>query len=284
MNVLLESSILVGGSVLFSVIGLVVVRKTFHRQDFKKHHEIAGYLISVVGTLYSILLGLIVVNVQSKFDESRTMAQAEASSCSDIANLARGLKIEDASKIGEYLRWYYTVVQNQDWERVSEGLELEESIPPYQGLWRSVAAVEPNTNRESACYSSVLDSMKRLSDARRYRMSARKRGLSPIVWLVLCSGAVMIIMFTYFFKVESARTQTLLTIFVALFVSLNLLLVKLFENPYRTELGIKKGAFYFKPNVFNMKGTRAMPMPVPPPVPKDDESPLDSPSHSPLVK
>jgi hypothetical protein len=226
-----------------------------------------------VGTLYSILLGLIVVNVQSKFDESREMAQAEASSCSDIANVARGLSYNEASEICRFLKWYYVVVQSEDWERIAEGRDTEASIPPYQGLWRAVAAVNPTNNRETSCYSALLDSMKRLSDARRYRMSARKRGLSIIVWLVLCVGAVMIILFTYFFRVESARTQTLLTMIVALFVSLNLLLVKLFENPYRNELLIKRGAFYFKPSVFDMRETRNMKViTIPPEVLKEGDA------------
>ena len=215
----------------------------------KSTHEIAGYFISVVGTLYSILLGLIVVNVQSKFDESKMMAQTEASSCSDVANICRGLPRADAVKIRSYLQWYYTVVQQEDWQKIADGSTSEQSIPAYQGLWNAISALEPQTNKQSACFSSLLDSMKRLSDARRYRMSARKRGLSIIVWTVLCLGAVMIILFTYFFWVESASTQLLLTVFVALFVSLNLLLVRLFENPYRNELLIKRGAFYFRPAV-----------------------------------
>jgi hypothetical protein len=104
-------------------------------------------------------------------------------------------------------------------------------------------------------------------------MSARKRGLSSIVWLVLVCGAVMIIIFTYFFRVESARTQTLLTMVVALFVSLNLLLVKLFENPYRNELLIKKGAFYFKPSVFDTRKTLDMKVePVPAEVLKEGDA------------
>ena len=251
MNALIESIVLVGGGVLFSIAGLIVVRKTFRRQDFKKHHEIAGYLISVVGTLYSILLGLIVVNVQSKFDQSRTMAQCEASSCSDIAHLARGFGRDQAIRVCNSVRWYYTVVQSEDWEKIALGTYVEASIPAYQGLWHAVVDLEPKTNRETTCFASMIDSLKRLSDARRYRMSARKRGLSPIVWVVLCAGAVMIIMFTYFFRTDSARTQTLLTVFVSLFVTLNLLLVWLFENPYRSELQIKRGAFYFKPSIFD---------------------------------
>jgi hypothetical protein len=92
--------------------------------------------------------------------------------------------------------------------------------------------------------------MKSLSDARRFRMFARKRALSPIVWAVLAVGAVMTVVFTYFFWVESFAMQMVLTIFVALFISLNLLLVRLFDNPYRRELLVKEGAFSYDPKVF----------------------------------
>jgi hypothetical protein len=67
---------------------------------------------------------------------------------------------------------------------------------------------------------------------------------------VLITGAALTILFTFFFWVESTITQVALTIFVALFISLNMLLVKLFENPYRSELMIKHGAFGLKASVF----------------------------------
>jgi hypothetical protein len=92
--------------------------------------------------------------------------------------------------------------------------------------------------------------MKSLSDARRYRMFARKRALSKVVWTVLIVGAVLTVTFTYMFWVESRALQLILTVFVALFISLNLLLVRLFENPYRNELGIKKSSFSFNSRIF----------------------------------
>lgn len=250
MNILTDSLVMIGSCLLLTGIGLVFVRKYFHKMDFSKHHEVAGYLLAVIGTMYSVLLGLIVVNVQTKFDQARLMAETEANCCSDIANLCRGFPPEVRRSIRVPIADYYKVVMDEDWEAVSEGRKSEESIPPYQALWRAIAAYQPEGNREVSCYSTILTAMRELSDARRFRMVARRRGLSPIIWCVLFAGAGLTILFTYFFWVDTAVMQTALTLFVALFIALNLLLVRLFENPYRDELKIKYGAFGLKATVF----------------------------------
>jgi hypothetical protein len=249
MDCLVESILVVGGSVAAAVVGVLIVRRRFRSQELSKHHEVAGYLLAVVSTLYSVLLGLIVVNAQSKYDQARLTAEVEANCCSDIGNFCRGLPEEVRDSIRGPLKEYYIVVQTEDWQAISQG-KTEQSIPQYQALWRSIAAYEPQGNREVSCYQSILSTMKSLADARRYRMFARKRMLSPIVWIVLLAGAVMTVVFTYFFWVESSTMQIVLTVFVALFISLNLLLVRLFDNPYRRELLVKEGAFSLNPDVF----------------------------------
>jgi Protein of unknown function (DUF4239) len=249
MNAVTESILIVGGGVILAMCGALIARRSFLREEFTKHHEVAGYLLSIVGTLYSVLLGLIVVDVQSKFDQARMMAESEASSCSAIVQFSRGFPPDVRNSIRIPLKNYYTTVQAEDWEAIASGATVEGSIPAYQALWRSIASYDPNGNREISCYNHELDTMKSLSDARRYRMFARKRALSNIVWAVLIVGAVLTITFTYMFWVESKTLQLVLTVFVALFILLNLLLVRLFENPYRQELGIKEGSFSFNPNV-----------------------------------
>jgi hypothetical protein len=251
MNLLTDSVIMIGGCLFLTTVGLILVRKYFHKIDFKRHHEVAGYLLAVIGTMYSVLLGLIVVNVQTKFDQARLMAETEANCCSDIANLCRGFPPDVRKTIRVPIAEYYKVVLNEDWEAVSEGKKSEESIPSYQALWRAIAAYQPEGNREVSCYQTILTTMRELSDARRFRMVARRRGLSPIIWCVLFAGAALTILFTYFFWVDTATMQTVLTLFVALFIALNLLLVRLFENPYRDELMIKYGAFGLKATVFS---------------------------------
>jgi hypothetical protein len=62
---------LVGASTLVSVIGLLVVRRVLHSKTLISRHDDGGYLLSVVGTVDAVILGLIVVDVMGKFQEAR---------------------------------------------------------------------------------------------------------------------------------------------------------------------------------------------------------------------
>ncbi len=53
----------------------------------------------------------------------------------------------------------------------------------------------------------------------------------------------MIILFTYFFYLESLFAQTLMTACVAIFLSMNVYLIYVCQNPYRSELGAKDAGF-----------------------------------------
>jgi hypothetical protein len=243
MQSAIDALLIVGLSTLISVLGAIIVRKKFHSKDFTEHHEVAGYFLSIVGTMYSVLLGLLVVNVISKFDQARAMASVEANACSDIWQLARGFPPEAKKSIRVPLRNYFNEVQRENWEAVHLSATNETTTVAYQRMWGVVTEYQPVGNREVACYSSVLSSMSHLADARRFRLLSSRRAVSSLIWIVLIAGGVLTVCFTYFFTVQSIRAQIALTAFVALFISLNLLLVKLFDDPYRNDFKIRQEAF-----------------------------------------
>ena len=53
----------------------------------------------------------------------------------------------------------------------------------------------------------------------------------------------MLVLFTYFFYVESLIAQTLMSACVAVFLSMNIFLIYIYQNPYRPELGAKDAGF-----------------------------------------
>ena len=53
----------------------------------------------------------------------------------------------------------------------------------------------------------------------------------------------MLVLFTYFFFVESMLSQTLMTACVAIFLSMNVFLIYIYQNPYLPELGAKDAGF-----------------------------------------
>lgn len=250
METFFDGVLIIGGSLALALAGMWIVRTKIARESLLENHEVAGYMLSIVGTLYAILLGLIVVNVQTKFEVANQMAVTEANCLSDLAHLAALYSESTRKQIHKHLYDYASAARDQDWSAVSTGKAKEATIPPYRALWKTINKMELSGNKQESSFSNILTTMAQLSDARRFRMVASQNGLSPILWAVLIIGEVLIVWFTYFFFVENIKAQVIMTSFVVVFLSLNLLLVFLYDNPYRSELGARNAGVTFHPEWF----------------------------------
>lgn len=247
--------IIILGNVAFAAIGAIIIRRGFDTKKLGAHHKVGGYFFGVVGVLYALVLGLFIGNVHDKFDQAVASAQAEANACSDIWNFSRGFPRDVRARICNSVREFYVVEQTESWEKIAAGKEKEASIGLYNKLWQDLLEYQPSTERENACYQSCLGSLQDLSDARSMRFSSSNFQQAPFVWAVMLIGAVMIIVFTYFFFIEKGYVQIALTSLVAAFLGLNLLIVDTFQHPYRRNLNVQREAFSFKPEVFQLENT-----------------------------
>lgn len=236
----------VGGAMLFASLGVLVVRRQFKTGRMRDHHEVAGYLLSIVGTLYSVLLGLIVVDTQAKYQEAKTMTQQEADSCLDLFHLSYTVPQPVRKDMHGHLREYMRIVATQEWGSATADGGFDESANvEFRELWWTICDFEPTTGREQNSYQNILDEMDDLSDGRRYRLQKARTGVPEIMWGVLIAGGCLTVLFTYLFEVEDARAQVFMTALVALALSLNVLLVALFSNPYKGYMKISSYPFQY---------------------------------------
>ena len=59
-----------------AIFGLLATRRMLRRLDMISHHEVGGFLLSVVGTIYAVILGLIVVDSLAKFQQARQATES----------------------------------------------------------------------------------------------------------------------------------------------------------------------------------------------------------------
>ncbi len=119
MNIVSVGFFIIGGSLLIALGGMWLVRTKIPRETLLENHEVAGYMLSIVGTLYAILLGLIVVNVQTKFETANQMAMTEANCLSDLAHLSNLYSDNSKKQIHKHLYDYAVAAKDQDWSAVS---------------------------------------------------------------------------------------------------------------------------------------------------------------------
>jgi Protein of unknown function (DUF4239) len=249
MNAIAISLLVVVGSTVLALCGMFIVRRYLSHDELRPHHEVAGYLLGIVGTLYAVLLGLVVVDVQAKYQQARMMAESEANAAADLFHIAGGFPDKERRAIQQDLYNYVVIILEKEWNS-PKGSTHEESTAPLRHLWSVLNNFEPTTNRDQQSYQQAIAEMVQLGDSRRFRITNSSGGVPPVLWIVLVAGGILTVMFTYFFGVASQKAHIIMISMLVLCLSLNVLLVVLYSNPYRGDLRVQPQGFMYDAQAF----------------------------------
>lgn len=235
-------AIILGG--IIAAIGLVAaVRKMFSKDILRQAHDITGNLLSVVGTLYAVLLGLVVVDALVRFEHAIDVVQQESNSLADIFLLAERLPAVQRERIQESCRTYARQVVEDEWPAMTRGQASPAARKTAFALARSLDGFEPVTEGQKAVFPMLLEQIRELWDFRRERVGTAEFGIPAVEWFVLIIGGAVTVIFAGLFRAESVSLQRFLTALAALVMGLNLYLVALFGYPFSGELTVSSRPF-----------------------------------------
>lgn len=229
---------IVGVTVLVAHLGLRVVRRRVPLPVLETQHEVAGFMIGVLGAIYAVLLAFVVVVVWDQFTESKTNVEKEANQLNDLSRIAQGFSPPAQQHMLDGIRSYIQAVIDDEWPTMSDGKASPRAQAAMEELWHMYREVDPQTNRENALYSEALDRLSDVSDNRRLRINASQDDIPIIVRVLLWGGGLITIAFTYFFGVKSVRSQALMTAALAGVVSFILFIVVALDNPFHGYLRV----------------------------------------------
>jgi len=230
---------ILGLSILVALVGLYVVRRAVGVDKLKHHHEVAGFIIGIVGTIYAVLLAFMVVVQWGKYQDASTLVTTEANVLGDISRMAEGLSPEQRLQVLTDLRDYSQLVVDDEWPALANGNSSDKVTDVLNKLWKSyVVEQKPQTPGDGAIYAESLRRLNELSDTRRLRINA-SRDLVPIMlWTLLIGGGVTTVAFTFFFGVNDVRAQFLMVAALTGEIAFILLLLIALDNPFKGTLSI----------------------------------------------
>ena len=236
-------TLLILTSAALAVLGLILVRKTYNVRTLVAVHEISGQYLSIVGTMYAVLLGLIVVDAMSRFQQAITAVEAEANSLSELIYLAGRMPAPQRAQVRQRAVDYAQLVIDQEWPVMAHGRHLPEARKSAIELMRVVRDWEPATESEKTAYSSALPAASNFWNARRERIVGCKRGIPPLEWCVVILGGMVTVSLTYVFVFDDLRIQITLTVMVALLIALNVFMILMFGYPFSGDLSVGSESF-----------------------------------------
>lgn len=237
-------------SCLLSSAGLLLVRRFVAPEILNTSHEVGGHLLSVVGTVYAVVLGLVVVDATDKHHQALVITEQEANCIADIYLLSKQFPEKERNKIHKLCKEYADLLVTSEWKL----MECQEQCPLTQStaldLMESVTGFNPTSEREVTLHAKAVDEACQMWDMRRARVNLATHGMPFVEWFTLIVGGVLTVAFTYFFALPSVRTQMLMTAMVAVVASLNLYLVYVFSAPFSGLMRVTPDAIQLDQDIF----------------------------------
>ena len=241
-------------AVTFAAVGVLthtLVRRFLPPPEkLSEHHEVAGFLVGVVGVLYSVVLGFLVGAVWTNFSTAQQTADLEAGYVADAFNYAAELPPSQGRPVQRLIAQYALAVKGEDWSHPS----IEDAVATGELLARAVRIVvttPPSANSSSpaqvlenaAVRDSLLGSLRSIGDSRRLRIVQSSSHLPAGMLEALVLGAIFVLTFTFFFGVRSYLKQMSMTALLAGSIGLFFGLIIEFSQPYSGGITVSREAW-----------------------------------------
>jgi hypothetical protein len=242
------STILLGALILSLAMVLAVSGLIFaqHRipLEFRQSHNVP---ISIIyGALYvtfGVIIGFSAYLVLNKYTTSQTTVVNEAGTVRSLYYLAGEFPESQRDQIQDLATSYARAVVDEEWPLMEKGQPSPRAAALNQEITKSVDSFQPSTSPEQTLYSQALQRAHELNQNRSTRLLYASRGLPPILWIVLGLLAVMIILFTYFLGMDSARLHIVAVAALTAGLSFTMFATIALDRPFGGDLRVSPEAF-----------------------------------------
>jgi hypothetical protein len=234
----------VGATVGLSIVGMLLVRRSVTLSTLESHNQVAGFIYSVVGVVYAVLLAFIAIVVWQQHTEVQSQVEQEANQLGDLYRNAQVFPEEFRARLQNQIRLYSRIVVEKEWPAMAKGETSPDAWAAYNQLWRAYQQVEARNDHEKLWYAKSLDQLDQLGDYRRLRLLSNRAAVPALMWVVLLATGIITIGFSFFFGTQSSPAQALMTAALSATIGFVLFLIWDLNDPFAGLVRVEPDAFH----------------------------------------
>jgi len=236
-----QAFLLVGLTIIvYSVAGILIVRRFVHHSVLRLHHDVAGYIFTTLGVIYAVLLAFVVLIVWEQFSKAEeNMALEEAVALSIDRNIENYPSPEIATMLRGLFVAYVQSVFKEEFPQLRAGKTDPYVNETFTALIRSVWQINPATQGEQRALSQLQVDVRDLTKYRAERFLANVQSVPRVVWRTLILGALVTMGFTFLFNTEKLIPQLIMNACCGAVIAMVLVVIIELDNPFLGEVSIK---------------------------------------------
>ncbi|NKZ07052.1 DUF4239 domain-containing protein [Actinomadura latina] len=228
--------IIVGLPVLVTVLQ-ALIRHRFPVLSLRRHNDVAGFLLAVIGVIYAVSAGFILIDLHDARNEAKSAAHSEALTLLAIAQQSRVMGPDAQRRITARVVAYENAVIGS-WPPGEGSAEA----PPraLERLQTEMEGLRPTTQTQEAF---VWEASRRLMEAgiehQELEVEAADGSLDVLLWIAVIISSAATLAFCLVFGLENARLHYLMVAGVTIVIAVNLFLIVELNYPFKGDLSVR---------------------------------------------
>lgn len=228
-----------------ALVGLAISRRLSRRHGLHAlvDNGVIGWIFSAILGIYAIAIGLIAVASWGNASEASSVASHEAAQIAALFRDLGGYPQPVQATLERVLVRYTHEVIEEDWPRQRRGEEPRGGMPILHEFAHLLYSSEPATEAQKAAHAEALRAFNALIELRRLRLEAVTYAVPATLWGVVLIGALVSIVASYVFSMESFSVHAMMTGLLAAMIGLVVFFILVTDLPYRGRSGLGPEAY-----------------------------------------
>src|SRR5690348_14107443 len=173
------------GSVILSIAGLLLVRLLIPTNLLGDTNGVGDDFITVLGTAYGVLVAFVVSSVWSRFTDSEREADLEINEIFSLLHLTDLIPGQEGRELHQQLLTYVHSLVEDEWALLADGRSSDKTLGLLEALWGSFERIYASSPTETVVLSEALKRLEALTDRRRVRLFNSDDAVPRVLWVLL---------------------------------------------------------------------------------------------------
>lgn len=236
-------AMVVAGMGLLAALGLMAFRMIVPQSDDVSHNDVAGPIISTVGTILAVILSFMLVSVWQQYDQAGATVVNEASAVADLYHAAGLFPEPVQTQLRKSLSNYTNAILNDEWPAMRDGRLSDAAGRASFGILAILMRYDPKTNAQQALQQDAIGFVNTFVDGRRDRLFDNQSGIPLIFWIGMLLLSAITVSCAYIFRIKSELMHVFMCVSLAAVIGVVFVLIAEFDYPFRGDAQIQPTAW-----------------------------------------
>jgi Protein of unknown function (DUF4239) len=243
-SIWVSGAILVGLGTTLSMLGPFLTRRYVALERLTANNEIAGFKFATLGVLYAVFLAFAIIVVWEKFSNAEADVVQEAGAATTMYRLSHGMSEKAGADIRSAVSTYLNAAIADDWPAMERGTTgaSRSARQALDAIYSTLLTSDVSQRGGNPVVAELLHQLDLMTQARRARLIAAEGSVPGVIWFVLFGGALVTLVFTFFFGTTNLRAQVAMTALLAMLIFSELLIIVAIDRPFTGSVKVEPAA------------------------------------------